>query len=335
MINAYMHDETRTTRPFALPVDIDDLFAQTSLRFGKETVGAGASIVWEDPETYGQKPVELVWYPGDLFEDFLNRLQSIADALSVELGDLAFVVTATTRYLRVQDVVAVIPLDTLDESSNTVDLLHCKPDAAGLGSGVRGGRIDAYLLLWKQLERTAALRPWRKGTWLVRTHFTIATDHEESLFRPLPLTTTEREEEGLSPGVMRHVKIRTPVWEDYDPDHPPIVYVDADTLSEMAAHPKDPVSRILQAELACVFLRSVLTAAYARRSEWENGGWETVRDSLLGRVLRAIVGRSRPARDYERELRLLAQGGTERLASEGEAAVEVMRSVRDALRGGR
>lgn len=335
MINDYMHDETRTTRPFALPVDIDDLFMQTNLRFGKEKVDAGASVLWEDPDTYGQKPVELTWYSGDLFEDFLDRLRSVAEALAVELGDLAFAITTTTRYLGIQDVVAVIPLDTLDESGNVVDLRHRKPDAAGLSSGVRGGRIDAYLLLWKQQKQTAALRPWRKGTWLARTHFTIATDHEESLFLPQPLTDTERKEEGLSPGVMRHVKIQGPVWEDYDPDHPPIVYVDADTLSEMEAHPKDPVSRILQAELACVFLRSVLTAAYAQRDEWENGGWETVRGSLLGRVLRAIVGRSRPAREYERELRRLAQGGAERLASEGEAAVEVMSSVRDALRGSR
>ena len=335
MINDYMHDETRTTRPFSLPDEIEDLFTQTTLRFGKERVDAGASVLWEDPDTFGQQPVELTWCSGDIFDDFLDRLRRIAGTMAVGLGDLAFAITATTRYLGTHDVVAVIPLNTLHESGNAIDLRHHGPNAAGLCAGVRGGRIDAYLLLWKQRARTAALQPWRKGTWLARTHFTIATDHDEHLFRPQPLTGAEREEEGLSPGVMRHVKIQGPVWEAYDPDHPPIVYVDADTLSEMAAHPREPVSRILQAELACVFLRSVLTAAYAQRSEWENGGWETLRDSLLGRVLRAIVGRSRTAADYERELRLLARGGTERLASEGEAAVEVMSSVRDALRRGR
>lgn len=333
MTAAVMHRERRTARPFELPPSVGDLLKGVSLRFGDHTIEADGSLQWDDPDTFALQPVEIQWHPEETFDDFMTELSGVARYLDLDIGDLALVVTATTRYLGMLDIVETIPLNTFGIHRNTVDLRRSRPDAAGLLSGVRGGRIDAYLLLLTEQERTT-LRPWRKGTWLAQAHFIIATDHDERLFRPVPLTGAVRHDLDLSAGVMRHVEISGPVWESYDPDAPPTVYLDAAILAEVAARPKEPVSRLLQAELACLFIRSVLAAAYAERREWRHRSWSDLQDSLLGRVVRAIVGPSQTVA-YDAHLQGLADDGIERLASESESAVELMGSVRDGLRNGR
>lgn len=333
MTGVSLHWERRTARPFDLPPSIGDLLKGTSLRFGENTIEARGSLQWDDPTTFASQPVAITWHDEETFDDFKTELAGVAGYLDLDLRDLALVITATSRYLGMSNIVEIIPLDAFGVHRNTVDLRRSRPHAAGLSSGVRGGRIDTYLLLMTAQTPTA-LRPWRKGTWLARTHFTIATDHDERLFRPVALTGALRDEKALSSGVMRHVEISGSVWEPYDPDVPPTVYLDAAILADIAARPREPVSRLLQAELACTFIRSVLAVAYAERTEWKHLGWSGLRDSLLGRVVRAIVGQQTEA-VYEAHLQRLAEDGIERLASESESAIELMGSVREGLRGGR
>lgn len=328
--DTFMHRETRHVRPFVVPTILEDLFEATVLRFGEETVEAGHILHWDYPDAYASQPVILAWSKDGEFEDFRTALRQGAEEMGIPQNELALVVTATTRYLGVLDIVAMLPVADLRGTHDTVDLRRLKPNAAGLLSGVRGGRVDVYLLLSRQREQRV-LEPWRKGTWLSHTWFTIATDREESLFRPLPLNGEMRTELGLSEGVLRHVVMAGDVWEPYDPDNSPVLYFDANTLNDVAARPRDPVSRLVQAELVCVFLRGVLAQAYADREEWRNMDWGELRDSLLGRVIQAVVGRSRAAAEYEAHLAQLEREGPERLASECESAVGLLEPIQRAF----
>lgn len=330
MGDTFMHRETRPVRPFVVPAILADLFEATVLRFGEETVEAGHTLQWDYPDAYASQPVILAWSKDGEFEGFRDALIQGAEEMDIPQNDLALVVTATTRYLGVLDIVAILPVADLHGTQGTVDLRRLQPNPAGLLSGVRGGRVDVYLLLLRQRKRKA-LEPWRKGTWLSHTRFTIATDREESLFRPLPLDRDVRAELGLSEGVLRHVVVGGNVWEPYDPDNSPVLYFDADTLSDVAARPRDPVSRIIQAELVCVFLRGVFAQAYADRDEWRNMDWGDLRESLLGRAVQAVVGRSKTAAQYQAHLAQLDQEGPEHLSSECESAVGLMGPIQQAF----
>lgn len=328
-----MNRERRLARPFAgLSPSLTEALDGAALRFGDRIVPADARLQWEDPDRYGEQDILLEWRASGTMSDFRADLRRGCSESGLPADSVALVVTATSRYLGFVDVLAFHSLEDLDELEPALDLRAERPDAAAWKTGVRGCRVDAYLLLSRAL-REEPLRPWRKGVWLSRAGFTVATDFTESLFRPRRLDDRARTRFGLSSQVMRYMRLPENIWDDYEPDDPPEAYLDADIMDEINARPRALASRIAQVELAQVFLRSVLAEACLNREHWHDREWPEIEKSLLGKVLRAICGKSASPEECTRWMDELASGNLERVVAESEGATEIRSLLHDALRG--
>lgn len=325
-----MNRERRIARPYRdISRSLTDALDSAVLVFGDKRIPANSRHQWDDSANYGEQAVILEWRTDDDPQAFLTTLREGCSESGLPLDGLALVVTATSRYLGFVDILFNRRLDELDQLDPALDLRAEKDDAAAWKTSVRGCRVDAYLLLSRTLQEQP-LRPWRKGVWLSKASFVVATDYTKSLFRPTKLDADQRKRLDLSAQVLRHVRLPESVWEEYDPEEPPEVYLDEEIMALVAAQPKALSSRLAQAELVYVFLRSVLTDAYVRRDEWKELEWGDIANSLLGKVLRAIAGRRAPAAECARLMDDLATGHLERLVSECEGATE----IRALLRGG-
>ncbi len=328
-----MNRETREARPFRIPEPAEGVFDAAVLRFGGKTCEADSRLLWEASESYAQQPVVLEWCPETGFDGFRGKLRQAAAELEGVWGKpapLALMVTVTSRYLSLMDRVFEHRLDRLDSLERILDLGSGERRPAGLRTGSRGGRVDAYLLLDERAPKKV-LSPWRKGTWLPRVRFTIATEYAKDLFRPRPLTAAGRKELGLTPEAVRHVRFHESTWEQNDPE-PPELYLDSDLYDEFANRPKAPISRSMQTELAGFFLRAVLTDACGNRGEWEDREWGELRDSLLGRVVRTIAGKKAPVRRCEDWLNELRYGNLEKTISAAEGAIGMRSVMLEAIR---
>ena len=328
-----MNRERKTVPPFrGVARSLTRALRNAVLQFGEKQVAAGARLQWDDFETYRDQDILLEWSADDESPTFLSGLKQGCRESGLPPDSLALVVTATSRYLGFVDVLFNCPLDDLDELEPALDLRAEKPDAAAWKTCVRGCRVDAYLLLARKLEERP-LRPWRKGVWLSRASFTVATDYTESLFRPRKLDDNQRKRFELSAQALRYVHLPEPVWEEYDPEEPPEVYLDAEIMAQIAARPKALPSRLAQAELAYVFLRGVLTDAYLNREQWRGRSWRDIANTLLGKTLRAIAGKNAPAVECARWMdRLGSDGGLEGVVSECEGVTEIRALLRNAFR---
>lgn len=325
-----MNRERRIARPYRdISRSLTDALDSAVLVFGDERVPANSRLQWDDSANYGEQAVILEWRTDDDPQAFLTTLREGCAESGLPLDGLALVVTATSRYLGFVDILFNRRLDELDQLDPTLDLRAEKDDAAAWETSVRGCRVDAYLLLSRTLQEQP-LRPWRKGVWLSKSSFTVATDYTKSLFRPTKLDAIQRKRLDLSAQVLRHVRLPESVWEEYDPEEPPEVYLDEEIMALIAAQPKALSSRVAQAELIYVFLRSVLTEAYVKRDEWNGLEWSEIANSLLGKVLRAISRRGASAAERAKLMDDLAAGRLEKLVSECEGATE----IRSLLRGG-
>ncbi len=291
-----MSSETRVIRPFDVAVSLEKVFEGTRLRFGDLECEPGSSIIVEDAAAYAIRKVELVLAEELHFEELKRTLGTGAGDSGLSPSLLSLLVTASTSYLKITDVVWQHSLDYLETLPRIVDLAYPHRPRA-LQASTSGATVDLYLIRTKGRD-PKPLHPWRKGTWLARTGFRIRTHHEISLFRPTRLDDETRSKLGLPAKTMRYVHMGDHVpTEPYENTEPPVFYVDEVLLSELAARGASPASAAMQMQLVLDFVTAVVTA-----STGQIDGSHTYRDledSLIGRVVRLITGSS--ARDSTRD----------------------------------
>lgn len=290
-------------------------------------MSAGSRVHWPDRDSYrDQRDILLKWCPTRDFEDFRAELRLGCVKSELPPDALALVVTATSRYLGFVDEVVRHPLDQLDAIDPELNLRSEAPDAAAWHTSVRGCRIDAYLLLSRELDERR-LRPWRKGVWLSKASFTVKTDHASALYVLKRLDKTARDRFELSQNVVRYVHLPDRIWEEDAVEQVPELYLDADILDRIDARPNAMESQIAQTELVNLFLRSVLTDAYIHRDEWRTFEWKEIETSILGRILRSIGGAA--ASDHWKNE--LSDGNLEKLLSECEGVTDFRSLLRKAF----
>lgn len=326
-----MNRERRLARPFAgISKALTEALNEAVLHFGNGRIKAGARLHWQDSDSYPAQTVLLEWCPSGNFEDFQAELRLGCRESELSPDALALVVTATSKYLGFVDELVRHSLDKLDALQSVLDLRVESPDAAAWQTSIRGCRIDAYLLLARQIEEKR-LRPWRKGVWLSRATFTIKADHTAALYELKRLDGVARDRFELSARVVRYINLPDRIWEDDAMEQIPELYLDADILDRIDARPNAMESQVAQAELVNLFLRSVLTDAHINRDEWRSYEWKEIETSILGRVLRSISGTEASDRECTRWKNELSDGNLEKVLSECEGVTNFRALLRRAF----
>ena len=286
-----MSSETRTVRPFAISRSLANVLSKAVLRFGSDTCEAGGRVTIFDPELHVRKRAELHWTPDDeSFAAFRETLAEGAAADGYERSALALLVIAATPYLKIANVVHQSSCASLDTMSRVVALTEPdRPEA--LCAPHHGATVDIFVLLARALE-PRPLRPWRRGTWLARERFTIATEQAQRLFHPKPLDDETRKQLGLPRKTMRYVRM-----DDVDPlesnDAGALdFYVDRELLDDLSARSRSPVSQAMQLQLAHDVVAAIVHCGGGTRERLEG--------SDVDRSGRLLVGQGAPYRGQGR-----------------------------------
>ncbi len=324
-----MSSETRTVRPFEVSRSLANLLSKAVLRFGSDRCEAGGRITILDPELHVRKRAEIHWTPDDeSFVAFRKTLAEGAAADGFEPSALVLVVIAATPYLKITNLVHQASCSNLDSMARVVALTEPdRPEA--LCAPHHGATVDTFLLLARALE-PRPLRPWRRGTWLARERFKIATEQSQRLFQPKPLDGETRKQFGLPRKTMRYVRM-----DDVDPlesynARALDLFVDRELLNDLSARPRSPGSQAMQLQLAQDVIAAIVHAAAARESDLKGRTWNDLDESLLARVLR-IAAKAGPSPE---QLLRDVRADPAKVIAHAEAALDVLGRTREAVRDG-
>ena len=323
-----MSSETRDIRPFDVATSLERTFNSTKLRFGDQECESDSRITVEDTVTYGIRKAEIIWTEESDFEDFKRTLANGASKSGINHSLLSILVTISTSYLKITDIVWTHSLVDLESIPRILNLNE-RGRPRALQACITGATIDVYLVR-TETAQPRALHPWRKGTWLARTRFRIQTQQDMSLFRPTPLDNDRREELRLPPGTLRYIQMgdHEPT-EPYNSTEAPVFYVDRDLLSELSARSNSRAGKALQSQLALDFVTAAITAAIGKVKPTDT--YRELEESLIGRVVRLISPKSSDS-DRDTIIRMIATDPLRAIAH-AENAITLRKVVFDNLRG--
>lgn len=325
-----MYKETRPVRPFSVPVEFHRALESVRFHMGDQSCEPDSKIVVGPHEEWLRTKPELTWATGETeFTDFKKTLTSGVDESECDPAALGLVVTAYAKYLRIIDILLCHSLDDLDTLPRTREFAGIHRPAA-LQASTHGTVIGAYIVLLAD-QPPVALKPWRKGTWLARVGFRLETETAKEMFRPTPLDDDARQRLNLPKNTVRYFSIgeHNP-FEPYDESEQPELYVDTELLTQIDHAASSPVGKALQTQLACDFISGVVLACAARAEELEGATWETLQDSLLGRIIGLIAG-SRADASRRNQLITDARSNPARLIALAEDALRVRKPLLDSF----
>ena len=249
-----MSSEQRTIRPFAGLDAFQEIFNQFRLIVGTDRVEPDDAIRLTR-EGFVLRPVSLELSATDeLFELSILGLGRRSAELGFQLSDLELVITASSPYLKIADIVTRHPLSRFSELERSVSLTSpTRPRA--LHALHSGCTIDAYLCLASDLPQLP-LRPWRRGTWLAKVSFGITSESQPIGFSPRPLTEADRKRLDLPDGVLRFIDLGDVSPLDEGTNESSLdMWVDAEVLAKLSASSGSAPAKLFQLQL---FLDAVL-----------------------------------------------------------------------------
>lgn len=282
--------ETRIVRPFHLANDLRRCLDCLSLRFGAEVCMPGGRITVSDPHTYLRSVPRLCWGDDEAqFDAFKNGLAESLGQLGIRPQTASLVVTAYTPYLKMTDILIMLPVSQIDSLKRECVFHPERPRA--LQASTHGAVVTAYLVLNRNLS-PKPLRPWRKGTWLAKVAFQLRTDTGDQVFRLTPLDAQRREELNLPKDCVHYLEMEpSEVVRPFEGSAVPVFYVDADLLAQLDRTKHSATGKALQVQLVRDLLAGVIMNVAA--SDGDQGAgltWDEVRGSLLGRIVSMVAG---------------------------------------------
>lgn len=294
-----MSRESREFRPFNIDERIVNALDEATFSFGDQSCPSAGRVLVED-QSFGFRSPSLAWGPEDAFEDFKKDLEGGAAAMGLQTTQIRLVVTARSSYLKHTEIVFESNLSAL-ESLERVIALGATPDG-NRREVFRGGShnvvVDAFVALGSHVAKSP-LSPSHKGAWLARASFRIESESSASLFKPLPLSDAQRDRLKLRPGTVHFVEFdNCELIEPMSATERPILWVDEYLLTTLDNNRNSPAGIQLQKQLALDVIGAAVHE-YARLAsdhtkpeaeELAHVDYESIRDSLIGRIARLVAG---------------------------------------------
>ena len=288
-----MATETRVLRPFATPLKVEQLVRSAALKVG-DTVLQPDGRATLDYDAYLNLPVSLsLGDSGGLTEDELDGvLESLAE-IGLTPDMVLGTVSLHSSFLKISEYVAVFPISELRDLPGDIEIASAGKRPSALRTPYSGCRVETAVLLGSAREPVVG-QPWRKGTWLARSRFHLSCELEYAGFTPRPMDADQKATLGVSAKAARYVTLPAgvdPLRDEVAPDVLEL-WVDADLLGAIAAQPKSMLSVALQRQLFVDAFNAVTSIARADPSI-DDLQWSDIEDSLLGRLIRGLVGSKR------------------------------------------
>ena len=330
-----------TIRPFDGLAPFQEIVDRMRLRVGNESIGAEGHLLVSD-SGYASQPVRLEIAADDAgFDAFVEGTAAAINQLGLELEDVELAVIASSSYLKLVEVLWRCSAGALGECKGVINLTPSDRPRT-LTSPRSGARIEVVLCLSRQVKEVP-LRPWRRGTWLAQTQFTLHSEVSGNNFRMRPLSDEDRLRMELPKGTLRHVQILSLATDSESGENlAPVtdessvsVWIDPRLLARISSNPNGAAAKALQLQLFVDVVGAVL--ANARASDgFEKATSDDLEGTLLGRLLDALVGgRLGPSTsrrsDLKEHLLDLARSDSDRFLTFTAATVGLLQATMEAL----
>jgi hypothetical protein len=297
-----MSRERRIVRPYQGVDGFQMFLDDVRVEFGDRQIYA-SGLATASASDFMTQHVALLLADDELGRDrFAQGLMSVCDDAALKANDLEIVVVLRTPRLKLATLAWRCRLDELSTVEPRVDLSgDTRP--APLRAPIGGCTISVYIALHSEIP-PEPLKPWRRGTWLARTHHKIRTNINEIGFTPLELTDEERQQHQLPPATLRFAVVEDPLNPDNGPESIRL-YIDSDILSMLATNPRSGAAKALQTELYLSAMSAAVTESSRCLSADTSIHFDDIDGSIAARLIDIAVGDAPPKERGDHEQRFL------------------------------
>ena len=298
-VNA-MSSESRILRPYTELASFESLFQRVKLQVGRTLVDPGQRLEITPVElltesmsvvvAHGQADIELAE------ADILRGL----DANDLDESDLQFLVAVSSAYLKLYNVVWQGGLSDVRDRDWRIGVAHGADNRPPATRAIHHGCQISISLIFANERESSALKVWRSGTWISRADFRLSNIDGPSGFIPLPLNDSLREKFGLPRGTMRYIKLDDSPLNIRPEDDALELYIDEEVFAQLALDQDSAHSKAFQNQLFIDIATAVITKT-AQDEELDSLSMddESVRNSIVGELVRSIAGKVQSESDGE------------------------------------
>ena len=295
-----MAEENRVVRPFSTPDDLQDWMDQNvflevqPMTEGHAdgdliTVVAGETKRLE-PKTYLTADITLKVSPDADIKNFVSGLTQYMKLVGGDKQVLSIVLYGSSSFLKFSDELYRWSVSEFEKSGDGHKIAYTgslRPRAAKTAHN--GASFELVVVLQQQLGSAVGL-PWRLGTWVLRSSFSLGSPLEGFGFTPLPLTKEKRIEFGIGPETFKFARknpFNGQLFESETLDDFIEFYVDEETLNRLSASPRNAQSAFIQTEIFLSAIEFVVLEA-STDPDLHDKSLEEVSGTLIDKMLRAI-----------------------------------------------
>ena len=295
-----MAEENRVVRPFSAPDDLQDWIDQNvflemqPMTDGNAdgdviTVAAGETKRLE-PKTYLTADITLRLAPDADMKSFTSALTKYAKLIGGSKEVLSVVLYGSSSFLKFSDELCRWSISEFEKSGDGYKIASSGPLRPRVAKTAHnGGSFELAVVLQQQLEAVVGM-PWRLGTWIFRSSFSLGNPLEGFGFTPLPLTKEKRIELGIGSETFKFAKksdFGDGLFESETLDDFIEFYVDEEILTRLSAAPRNAQSAFIQTEIFLSAIEFVVLEA-STDGELKDKSLQDLNGTLIDKMLRAI-----------------------------------------------
>ena len=294
-----MAEENRVVRPFRAPDELQDWMNQNiflevqPLTDGHAdgdliTVAAGETKRLE-PKTYLTADITLRISPDADIDSFTSGLTKYAKLIGSGKQVLSIMLFGSSSFLKFSDELCRWSVSEFERSGDGYKIASTGPSRPRAAKTAHNGAsFELAVVLQQQLGSVVGM-PWRLGTWILRSSFSLGNPLEGFGFTPLPLTKEKRIELGIGPETFKFAKKSdfNDLFESETLDDYIEFYVDEEILNRLSAAPRNAQSAFIQTEIFLSAIEFVVLAASTDR-DLQDKSLQEISGTLVDKLLRAI-----------------------------------------------
>ena len=284
-----MASEHRASRPYKGLRKCQQAFQEAVLRVGKREVAHGGARRVSSAEFLNERFQISFGEDDEAFATLVSELKAAANTHEISTDDLEIVVIASSTYWKVAEKLFSASLDEFAAPDNrTVTLAGRHERARSFNLSSKTLRIEAGCLLTKTIEKRP-LRPFRKGTWLTKVHFSVNTGQDFDGFEPKPLNAPARSRLGIDDyqETQRFMDVEADPTDPETTDEDFGLYVDELTLKALEGNPRTLGTSLVQRILGMDMARAIIYRA-SEAIEDDKKSLGDIKNSVFDKVLDAF-----------------------------------------------
>ena len=295
-----MAEENRVVRPFSAPNDLQDWIDQNvflelqPMTDGNAdgdviTVAAGETKRLE-PKTYLTADITLRLVRDADMKGFASALTKYAKLVGGSKEVLSVVLYGSSSFLKFSDELCRWSISEFEKSADGYKIASSGPLRPRVAKTAHnGGNFELAVVLQQQLAAVVGM-PWRVGTWIFRSSFSLGNPLEGFGFTPLPLTKEKRVEFGIGPETFKFARknlFGDGLFESETLDDFIEFYVDEEILARLSAAPRNVQSAFIQTEIFLSAIEFVVLEA-STDPDLKDKSLQELSGTLIDKMLRAI-----------------------------------------------